>query len=65
MEGVGLRRHGEAPPGLLGQADTVLAERIGTDWVAYFTQIKRLEWQRFRDADDPDAFQRREYFSRF
>lgn len=47
------------------QADTVLAERIGTDWVAYFTQIKRLEWQRFRDADDPDAFQRREYFSRF
>jgi glutamine synthetase len=47
------------------QADTVLAERIGADWVAYLTQIKRLEWQRFRDADDPDAFQRREYFSRF
>lgn len=47
------------------RADTVLAERIGADWVAYLTQIKRLEWQRFRDADDPDAFQRREYFSRF
>ncbi len=46
-------------------ADTVLAERLGADWVAYLTQIKRLEWQRFRDADDPDAFQRREYFSRF
>lgn len=47
------------------QADTMLAERIGADWVAYLTQIKRLEWQRFCDADDPDAFQRREYFSRF
>ncbi len=46
-------------------ADTVLAERIGADWVAYLTQIKRLEWQRLCDADDPDAFQRREYFSRF
>lgn len=47
------------------EADGVLTERIGAEWVRYLTQIKRLEWQRFRDADDPDAFQRREYFSRF
>lgn len=47
------------------QADSVLSERMGADWVAYLTQIKRLEWQRFREADDPDAFQHREYFSRF
>ncbi len=47
------------------QDDTVLGQRIGADWVAYITRLKRHEWERFRSADDPDAFQRREYFSRF
>jgi len=47
------------------QADAVLCDRLGADWVAYLSQIKQHEWQRFRSADDPEAFQRREYFSRF
>ena len=58
-------------PATLGEAlealsdDAVLASRIGADWVAYLSRIKQHEWDRFRSADDPDGFQRREYFSRF
>ncbi|WP_334155362.1 glutamine synthetase family protein [Tepidimonas sp.] len=57
-------------PTSLGEAldaldqDTVLAERLGQDWVAYIRQIKGLEWQRYTAAEDSEAFERREYFSR-
>jgi glutamine synthetase len=46
------------------QADTVLSHALGADFVAYFCHIKQAEWQRFCASDDPDQFQRREYFSR-
>ena len=48
----------------LGQ-DTALVEGLGPEVVAWYTRLKRQEAQRFEDAQDKDAFQRREYFSRF
>lgn len=46
------------------EADAVLCDAFGRDFVAYFTRIKRSEQQRFAAAEDPEEFQRREYFGR-
>ncbi len=46
-------------------ADDVLASAFGADFISYFTRIKQSEEQRFAAAEDPDEFQRREYFGRF
>ena len=62
---------GESLPTSLGdalaalQADATLCDAFGRDFVAYFTRIKQSEQQRFEAAEDPDEFQRREYFARF
>ena len=62
---------GELLPTSLGEAlaaleaDTVLCDAFGRDFVAYFRRIKQSEQQRFAAAEDPDEFQRREYFGRF
>jgi glutamine synthetase len=61
---------GEHLPTSLGEAlaalreDAVLGEAFGRDFIAYFTRIKESEQQRFAAAEDPDEFQRREYFGR-
>jgi glutamine synthetase len=47
------------------QADTVLGEAFGADFVDYYLRIKRMEAHRYDEAVDKDDFQRREYFSRF
>ena len=44
--------------------DETLRRGLGEDFVACYAQIKRAEALRFAQADDPDEFQRREYFSR-
>jgi glutamine synthetase len=60
----------ERLPVQLGEAidamnqDPVLVEAFGTDFMAYFSRIKRLEAQRHDAAEDKDAFQRCEYFAR-
>ena len=46
------------------RADTVLCTALGKDFVNYYIRIKQSEWTRFTQAEDPDDFQRREYFSR-
>lgn len=46
-------------------ADEVLCDAFGRGFTDYFTRIKRSEQQRFAAAEDPDEFQRREYFGRF
>lgn len=46
------------------EADPVLGDAFGRDFIAYFTRIKRSEQQRFAAAEDPEEFQRREYFGR-
>jgi glutamine synthetase len=57
-------------PTSLGEAlaalrdDAVLCEAFGPAFVDYFTRIKQSEQQRFAAAEDPDEFQRREYFGR-
>ena len=57
-------------PTTLGEAldaltkDLGLVAAFGTEFVAYFQRIKRSEARRHDEADDKDAFQRREYFSR-
>lgn len=62
---------GESLPTSLGEAlaalkdDAVLCEAFGPDFIDYFTRIKQSEQQRFATAEDPDEFQRREYFGRF
>lgn len=62
---------GELLPVTLGTAldalaaDTVLVDAFGPGFIDYFTRIKRSEQQRFDAAEDPDEFQRREYFGRF
>jgi glutamine synthetase len=62
---------GESLPTNLGEAlsalesDAVLCEAFGRDFTAYFSRIKQSEQQRFAAAEDPDEFQRREYFARF
>jgi glutamine synthetase len=61
---------GEALPASLGEAldalgsDLVLREAFGASFIDYFTRIKRSEQQRCEAAEDPDEFQRREYFGR-
>jgi glutamine synthetase len=47
------------------EADPVLGEAFGRDFVAYYSRIKQSEQRRFAAAEDPDEFQRREYFGRF
>lgn len=53
---------GEALQALKGDAS--LCRAFGGDFIAYFSQVKQAEHQRFQDAADKDDFQRREYFSR-
>jgi glutamine synthetase len=47
------------------QADDVLRRDFGEGFVRYFARVKQSELQRFEAAEDPQEFQRREYFSRF
>jgi glutamine synthetase len=62
---------GESLPTSLGEglaaleADSVLCEAFGRDFVGYYSRIKQSEQRRFAAAEDPDEFQRREYFGRF
>ena len=46
------------------RADSVLCDAFGAGFIDYFTRIKQSEQQRFDAAEDPDDFQRREYFGR-
>jgi glutamine synthetase len=61
---------GESLPTSLGEAlaalraDAILCEAFGRDFIDYFTRIKQSEQQRFDAAEDPEEFQRREYFGR-
>jgi glutamine synthetase len=61
---------GESLPTSLGEAlaalraDATLCEAFGRDFIDYFTRIKQSEQQRFDAAEDPEEFQRREYFGR-
>lgn len=60
----------EALPASLDEAlqalagDAPLRAAFGDDFIAYFLCIKRAEAARHAEADDKEAFQRREYFSR-
>lgn len=62
---------GDQLPTSLGEAldalgaDAPLCDAFGRGFTDYFTRIKRSEQQRFAAAEDPDEFQRREYFGRF
>jgi glutamine synthetase len=62
---------GEHLPTSLGEAlaalrdDARLCDAFGAGFIDYFTRIKQSEQQRFDAAEDPDEFQRREYFGRF
>jgi glutamine synthetase len=62
---------GERLPTRLGdalralRADPVLCGAFGEDFISYFVRVKESEQQRFDAAEDPDDFQRREYFGRF
>ena len=47
----------------LGQ-DATLVKAFGTDFVAYYSQIKSAEALRFEQAEDKTEFHRREYFGR-
>jgi glutamine synthetase len=55
----------------LGEALTALAEdealvrAFGATVVGWLTRVKRSELERYEQADDKDAWQAREYFSRF
>lgn len=57
-------------PTSLGEAlqalrdDTTLCAAFGEPFIQYVSRIKQSEQQRFEQAEDRDAFQRREYFSR-
>ena len=46
-------------------ADSRLAAAFGAPVVAWYDQVKRSELARHDEADDKDAWQAREYFSRF
>jgi glutamine synthetase len=46
------------------QADAHLVQAFGPGFVALLSGIKQLEWQRYQQAEDKQAFQRNEYFSR-
>lgn len=66
----GLSGAPERLPASLGEAlaalraDSRLCAAFGPIFVDYFERIKHAEWQRFKTADDPLDFSRREYFSR-
>ncbi len=47
------------------EADTTVVQAFGADLVRLLTRVKRSEALRLGQSDDPDAWQRREYFSRF
>jgi glutamine synthetase len=47
------------------EADAALCDAMGRPFVETFVAAKRQEQARFEAADDPAAFDRREYFSRF
>ena len=47
------------------QQDGVLWRAFGAGFVEHYLQVKRHEVQRHESAPDKDAWQRREYFSRF
>jgi len=47
------------------QADAVLVEAFGADFVRYLCTIKNAEVARHAQAQDPQEWERREYFSRF
>lgn len=61
---------GQALPTSLGEAlgalrlDPMLCDAFGASFVDYYARIKQSEQQRFEAAEDPDEFQRREYFAR-
>jgi glutamine synthetase len=61
---------GEQLPTSLGEAlgalgsDNALCTAFGAPFIQYFTRLKQSEQQRFAEAEDPDDFHRREYFSR-
>ena len=46
------------------QDDATLTAGLGADFVAYFAQVKRSEIDRHAAAEDPQDFERREYFAR-
>ncbi len=46
-------------------ADRVLAQAFGEPLIGCVQRVKRFECERHAQADDSDAWQRREYFSRF
>lgn len=46
------------------QADEVLCQGLGAEWVNSFERIKQLEHQRHAQAPDVREFERREYFNR-
>ena len=46
------------------QDDSALTAGLGADFVAYFAQVKRSEIERHAAAEDPQDFERREYFAR-
>ncbi len=46
------------------QADAVMCQGFGADFVRYYSRIKAAEQQRFEAAEDKLEFQRREYFGR-
>ena len=56
-------RLGDALDALL--ADAALVQAMGREFVEVFVQVKRQEQARADAAEDPAAFDRREYFGRF
>ena len=46
------------------EADTELARALGSDFVSHYLHVKRAEWRRWEQAQDREAFERTEYFSR-
>jgi glutamine synthetase len=46
------------------QGDAAMVEGFGASFIDHFVRIKRQELARFDAAQDPDEFQRREYFGR-
>lgn len=47
------------------ETDATVCEGFGAQLIGLYTRIKRSELERQRCATDPDAWMRREYFSRF
>ena len=47
------------------QADEVLVNGLGEDFVRYYARVKQSEHDRHSQAEDKTDFERREYFSRF